>query len=82
MAANQTQCSRLKQRSVIKFLVTEKGTHVKFTQEFMMCTEKYVLLKNTEKHILVQKKKIFANRVNIGLQLKNSQWSVNIQTHQ
>ena len=40
MAANQTECSRLEQRSVIKFLVAE---NVKSTEECVICTEKHVL---------------------------------------
>ena len=46
-------CSRLEQRSVIKLLVAEK---CKFTEECVMCMEKHVLVK-----------KIFTNRLNIGL---------------
>ena len=43
MATNQ--CSRLEQRSVIKFLVGEKCKHVKFIEEYVMITEKNVFVK-------------------------------------
>ena len=44
MEANQSECSRLEQRSVNKFLVAESENHVKFT-ECAMYTEKPVLIK-------------------------------------
>ena len=47
MAANQTECSRLEQRSVIKFLMAAKCNLCNFIQELVLCTEKHALVKKT-----------------------------------
>ena len=46
MVANQTECSKLEQRSVIQFLV-------ELTQECMMSTEKRVLVKKCLQMVLL-----------------------------
>ena len=43
MVANKTLFSRLKQKSDIKFWVAVKSKTYDFTQECVMCREKYVL---------------------------------------
>ena len=43
MAANQ--CSRLGQKSVIRFVLAKKRKPCKFIEECVMCTEKHVLVK-------------------------------------
>ena len=50
MVANQTECSRFEQRSVMKFLVAEK------CKTCMMCMEKCVLVqKNAYKFVQLLK---------------------------
>ena len=58
MAANQIVCSRLEQRSVIKFWWLKIANHVNFPEESRMCMEK---------HVLVQK--ILLIGLNMGLLL-------------
>ena len=56
MAANQIEFTRLEQRSVIKFFCwLRNANHLRFT-EYVMCTEKHVLVK-----------KMFTYGLNIGL---------------
>ena len=43
MVANLTECSRLEQRSILKFKMAEK--YKPFTEECVMDTEKHVLVK-------------------------------------
>ena len=45
IVANQIECSKHEQRSVIKFLVTNKCKSCKTAKEYMMCMEKHVLVK-------------------------------------
>ena len=45
IVANQTESSKLEHRFVIKFLWLRNANHVKFTEEYVMCTEKQVLIK-------------------------------------
>ena len=56
---NQTECSRLEQRSVVKLLVTEKSKTNKFTNACVMFTEKYGFVK-----------KLFTNRLEMSLLLR------------
>ena len=47
MVANQTECCRLEQSSVIKFLAAEKcKLSVMFTEGCEMCMEKHVKVEN------------------------------------
>ena len=45
MVENQTECSRLEQRSVIKFLVAANANPMKFMEECVMHSEKHILQK-------------------------------------
>ena len=71
MMSNQTECSRLEQNSVIKFLVVKSENHVTFTEEYRMCTEKDVLVI-----------KMFTNELKMSLSQKDSPWSGNTLTLQ
>ena len=44
MVPKQTECFRLEQRSVFKFLLRNSNNE-KFTEECVICTEKHVLVK-------------------------------------
>ena len=41
----KTKCSWLQKKFVIKFWGLRHAYHVKFTKEYVMCMEKYVLVK-------------------------------------
>ena len=58
MAANQTQCSRLKQRSAIKFLEAEKCKQCEIYIKRLMSIERHVLVK-----------KIIPDKLNMSLPL-------------
>ena len=46
MISNHIDCSKIQEKSVIRSLVAEKLKHIKFMEEYVMCTEKHVLIKN------------------------------------
>ena len=45
MDVNQTECTRIEQRFVTNYLLAKKYNNLKFTEECVMCTEKYIFCK-------------------------------------
>ena len=52
MVANQTKCSKLEQRSVIKLLMAENCKPCEITEETVMRPQKHALVKNINRWII------------------------------
>ena len=74
MAGNQTDYTRLDQKSVTKFLLAEKCKLFEIYRKFTMCTEKHVFVK---KNVYEWAKQRFTT---MSLNRKGCPWSGNTLT--